>query len=41
LLNLDASIGTFARSSLSSVVERPSSQLTVHRNGILIPATSR
>ena len=32
---------TFAFTSLSSNFERPSSQLTVQRNGILMPETSR
>ena len=39
--NFDASIGTFARTSLSSKVSFPSSQVTVQRKGILTPATSR
>src|SRR3954464_14497782 len=35
LANLDASTGTFVRTSVNSNVDRPSSQATVQRNGIL------
>src|SRR5215475_7739965 len=38
---LAASMAAFGRTSLSSNTDRPSSQLTVQRNGILTPDTSR
>jgi NADPH:quinone reductase-like Zn-dependent oxidoreductase len=41
LANFAASIGTFGRTSVSSKVSTPDSQVTVHRNGSFTPATSR
>ena len=41
LANLAVSIGTFGRTSVSSKVSTPESQVTVQRKGILIPETSR
>jgi hypothetical protein len=41
LANLAASIVTLGRTSLSTKVERPSTQVTVQRKGILTPETSR
>ena len=41
LANLAASIATFGCTSLNSKTDRPLSQLTVQRNGIFTPATSR
>ena len=41
LANFVASMGAFTCTSVSSIVERPSSQVTVMRNGMLTPETSR
>src|SRR5439155_25247761 len=41
LAKWDASMATFGSTDVSSYVDRPSSQVTVHLNGILTPDTSR
>jgi hypothetical protein len=41
LLNCVAAIDAFAYTDDTVLTDRPSSQLTIHLNGILTPATSR
>ena len=40
-MNLEPSIATLGRTSVRDVIERPSSQVTLQRNGIFTPEISR